>query len=226
MNNRSSRADGEATRERVMWTALKLFSERGIDAVSTRDIVAAAGARVNAAAIHYHFGSKGNLVRELIRSCFEAMSALESQSFERLDEEVDPTPRQVVIALVRPMQQLAADKRGRQMVGFLLETWRHPDYMVLHQSYEEPMERRRLAAIQRSVPRLPLKKQIVWAIVVSGIAARFIANREIDTLAKALAPAGVDIDVEQAVMDFLTSALTEPGESRPVRSRGTRVSAP
>jgi AcrR family transcriptional regulator len=59
MNSRPSRADGEARRKRVVWTALKLFGERGIDAVSTRDIVAAAGARVNAAAIHYHFGSKG-----------------------------------------------------------------------------------------------------------------------------------------------------------------------
>ena len=225
MNNRPSRADGEATRERVMWTALKLFSERGIDAVSTRDIVTAAGARVNAAAIHYHFGSKGNLVRELIRSCFEAITALESQSFEGLEAEADPTPRQVVTALVRPMKQLAADKRGRQMVGFLLETWRHPDYMDLHQSYEEPMERRRLVAIQRSVPHLPLEKQIVWAIVVSGIAARFIANGEIDTLARALAPPGVDIDVEQAVMDFLTSALTEQGERRPARSRGGKGSA-
>ncbi|HUJ66510.1 MAG TPA: helix-turn-helix domain-containing protein, partial [Acidimicrobiales bacterium] len=201
MNNRPSRADGEATRDRVMWTALKLFSERGIDAVSTRDIVAAAGERVNAAAIHYHFGSKGNLVRELIRSCFEAMAALESQSFERLEREAEPTPRQVVTALVSPMQQLAADKRGRQMVGFLLETWRHPDYMDLHQSYEEPMERRRLAAIQRSVPGLALEKQIVWAIVVSGIAARFVANREIDSLARALAPPGVEIDVDQAVID-------------------------
>lgn len=45
--------------------ALKLFAERGIDGVTVRQIAEAAGQK-NHAAVGYHFGSKEELVRELI----------------------------------------------------------------------------------------------------------------------------------------------------------------
>ncbi|MBQ0937319.1 CerR family C-terminal domain-containing protein [Ideonella paludis] len=55
------RADGEATRERLLLTALRLFAQRGFSATSTREIAQAAGA--NVAAIAYHFGDKAGLYR-------------------------------------------------------------------------------------------------------------------------------------------------------------------
>lgn len=51
--------------ERLKAAALRLFSARGIDGVSVRDVVAAAGLR-NGAALHYYFGSKEALARELV----------------------------------------------------------------------------------------------------------------------------------------------------------------
>ncbi len=51
------------TREQILDTAERLFAERGIDGVSIRTITAEA--QVNLAAIHYHFGSKEALVREV-----------------------------------------------------------------------------------------------------------------------------------------------------------------
>lgn len=47
------------TRERLLLAALKAFGKRDFDAVSTREIVAAAG--VNISAISYHFGGKQGL---------------------------------------------------------------------------------------------------------------------------------------------------------------------
>ncbi len=52
-------------RERLLAEAMRLFGERGVDAVSTREICAAAG--VNPGAIHYHFGDKDGLYREVLR---------------------------------------------------------------------------------------------------------------------------------------------------------------
>src|ERR1041385_1313233 len=52
------------TKERILDTAEKLFSEQGYDATSLRQIINEAG--VNLAAIHYHFGSKEELLDELI----------------------------------------------------------------------------------------------------------------------------------------------------------------
>lgn len=52
-------------RDRLLAEAMRLFGERGFDAVTTREICAAAG--VNPGAIHYHFGDKDGLYREVLR---------------------------------------------------------------------------------------------------------------------------------------------------------------
>jgi hypothetical protein len=51
--SRPSGPPSAETRERVLDAAERLFAERGIEAVSIRDITRAAG--VNLAAINYHF---------------------------------------------------------------------------------------------------------------------------------------------------------------------------
>jgi AcrR family transcriptional regulator len=51
------------TKSRLLDVAEQLFAEHGISATSVRSITAAAGA--NQASIHYHFGSKEELIREV-----------------------------------------------------------------------------------------------------------------------------------------------------------------
>jgi AcrR family transcriptional regulator len=53
------------TRERLLLIAEKLFAQSGIDVVSTRQIAAAAAQR-NTGALHYHFGSKDQLIDTLL----------------------------------------------------------------------------------------------------------------------------------------------------------------
>ena len=52
------------TKSRILDTAERLFAQSGFDAVSLRNIIAAA--KVNLAAVHYHFGSKQALVQAVI----------------------------------------------------------------------------------------------------------------------------------------------------------------
>ncbi len=55
----------EDTADRIVSAATRLFADRGYDGTSVKDISDAA--QVNIAAIHYHFGSKENLYRHIIR---------------------------------------------------------------------------------------------------------------------------------------------------------------
>jgi AcrR family transcriptional regulator len=55
-----------ATREAILVTAERLMAEQGILAVSNRQISEAAG-QGNTAAVGYHFGTKQDLVREIVR---------------------------------------------------------------------------------------------------------------------------------------------------------------
>jgi AcrR family transcriptional regulator len=71
---------GADTRTRILDAAELLFSERGFDAVSLREITAAA--QVNNAAVFYHFGHKD----DLFAAVFERRSApLERERQRRLD---------------------------------------------------------------------------------------------------------------------------------------------
>jgi AcrR family transcriptional regulator len=62
----------EITRERILNAAERLFADRGYEETSIRAIVAKA--RVNQAAINYHFGGKDGLYREVLRSAIRALT--------------------------------------------------------------------------------------------------------------------------------------------------------
>src|ERR1700739_350945 len=62
----------EITRERILKAAERLFADRGYEETSIRAIVAKA--RVNQAAINYHFSGKDGLYREVLRAAIRALT--------------------------------------------------------------------------------------------------------------------------------------------------------
>jgi AcrR family transcriptional regulator len=61
------------TRDRIKKTARSLFAERGVEAVTVREIVAASGAK-NGGSLNYYFGSKEGLITELLADVLGAAS--------------------------------------------------------------------------------------------------------------------------------------------------------
>src|ERR1700726_2275614 len=62
----------DITRERIVKAAQRLFADRGYKDTSVRAVVTKA--RVNQAAINYHFGSKDGLYREVLRATIRALT--------------------------------------------------------------------------------------------------------------------------------------------------------
>jgi tetracycline repressor-like protein len=62
----------DITRERILKAARSLFADRGYQDTSIRAVVAKA--RVNQAAINYHFGGKDGLYREVLRAAIRALT--------------------------------------------------------------------------------------------------------------------------------------------------------
>ena len=60
------------TKTKILDTAEKLFAEKGFDAVSLRNIVETA--KVNLAAVHYHFGSKQALLHKVVSRRFRPIN--------------------------------------------------------------------------------------------------------------------------------------------------------
>src|SRR5688500_4953745 len=87
------------TRMRLVETAERLFAEQGIDAVSLRDVSAAAGQR-NRSAAQYHFGSRQGLVLAILE---HRMAAINRDRSARLASDGSADIRTLVEALVVPL---------------------------------------------------------------------------------------------------------------------------
>jgi AcrR family transcriptional regulator len=98
---------GDTTRGELKRAARRLFAERGIAAVGMRDILDAAGQR-NAAAVHYYFGGKDELLRELV---IDGARTTEARRREMLDaaEARSVTLDDVVRAMIVPSIELPGD---------------------------------------------------------------------------------------------------------------------
>lgn len=94
----------EPTDRRLLRAAERLFAERGIDAVSLRAIMAAAGA--NVASVHYHFGSKDELVRALIKERSGQVSARRNELLDELENAAELNVRLLAEAFVRPVVEM------------------------------------------------------------------------------------------------------------------------
>ena len=114
----SRRAASEETRNQIKAAAQMLFARRGVDAVTVQEIVDAAGQRNNAA-LHYHFGSMEELIRQMV---VDGAAVLDRRRREMLGEiEARGGPksiREVMLVLMLPVIELAEDERWRGYIRF------------------------------------------------------------------------------------------------------------
>ena len=94
------------TRDNMKLAARRLFAQNGIDGVTTRDIVAASEQK-NAGSLHYYFGTKEALVRELIVDTAKLIDDRRNASLDQLEAGGGPqTLREVLDVLVFPSLNL------------------------------------------------------------------------------------------------------------------------
>lgn len=112
----------EQTRRRIVLAALRLFAQRGFDAVPVRDILEAAGQR-NQSAVHYHFGSKQNLLDAVLAEIHDQFDPFVQEALSELDAlKTDGSLRtqDVVMALVAPLVALYhRDEQGRDAIRLM-----------------------------------------------------------------------------------------------------------
>lgn len=103
---RRERSDAVATRALLMRTAERLFAERGVHAVSARQIAEAAGQGSNSA-VGYHIGTKADLVAAIIREHAVPMDRMRARMLRRVSGPAGL--RTYVACLVLPFTSHLAD---------------------------------------------------------------------------------------------------------------------
>ncbi len=115
--------DATDTRARLLAEAERLFAERGIHGATTREITAAAGQR-NASALTYHFGSRQQVLLEILRVHGDP---LDDRRGALVTEPVGEQPtRDLVAALLVPYAGCLDTSSGRaylRIVAQLADTF-------------------------------------------------------------------------------------------------------
>ncbi|HEV2454736.1 MAG TPA: TetR/AcrR family transcriptional regulator [Verrucomicrobiae bacterium] len=154
------------TRRRIIKSAERLFAMRGIEAVSIRDITKAA--RVNLAAINYHFGTKSALAAEVFKHCIEPLNVRRLELLDAVEKKAgDKGPRleAVLEAMIRPAVERGFDQeQGEEtflrLMGRCLS---EPNVEIeqLVRAHLEKVIRRFDAAFLRALPGLE-PEELFW----------------------------------------------------------------
>jgi AcrR family transcriptional regulator len=151
-------------RARLLLAAEKLFTERGLAAVSVRDLVQEA--RVNIAAVNYYFGSKENLYLETLRHSFRnsrrAFPKLEAVLQEAQEAGTVEAARRAIHLYVEEFMQIifisAETSRRAALLGHELS---HPtkalDLVV--EEFIAPMFKMLVTLIEQARPDLAAAKE-------------------------------------------------------------------
>lgn len=108
-----------ATKEQLKLAAQTLFGRHGIEAVTVQQIVEAAGQRNNAS-LHYHFGSKDELVRQLVVDGAQQLDSRRHEMLRSLEAAGGPrSVREVLEILVMPVVELGDHERWRGYIRFI-----------------------------------------------------------------------------------------------------------
>src|SRR6059058_2707639 len=101
MASAAKNRQGRDTRRQLVRVAERLFAEEGVDAVSIRAVNAAA--KLGAASIHYHFGSKEKLVEAVVLDQGQRVTDRIRERCQELAEQADPpTAHQLVDLIAEP----------------------------------------------------------------------------------------------------------------------------
>ncbi len=201
---RKSPAD---TRQRLLLTALSLYAENGIHAVSLRSIATESGSR-NSAAMHYHFGNREGVFRALLE-----MITAELNTYAReLKGDKIRSLRQGVERSVAPIFMLAQRREwGRDAIRFMSQLLMESDPTIstLSQPYFQVYNENADAGLASVLPHLDdatrrLRMKFMAVNIFHGIAeVNLLANTPLGDQS-GIAPE----DFQRQLVDYLLGGLT------------------
>jgi AcrR family transcriptional regulator len=197
------------TKSKIIDAAERLFADQGYSATSLRQIIAEAG--VNLASVHYHFGSKEELLHELILRKAGPVNEKRMALLEEHENRYapDPVPVELVLeAFLNPMAQAAG--RNRQFVRVMGRLTAEGLLPAIIEKNFTPVFARFLAALRKGLPDLPdeefdwrirfMQGAVAHTMCGHGVEGDFLSR--VEHLARFLvggfrAPAAVPVEVER-----------------------------
>lgn len=206
-----ARSDRNAvTRERILVAAERLFAEHGVFAVSNRAVGEAAG-QGNNAVVGYHFGTKTDLVRAIVRRNTEEIE----RDRERMlaDVEGSTDVRDWISCLVRPnAEHLAACGTPSWFARFGAQVMTDPALRVImaDEALNSPALRRIVDGLDACLPALPPEVRLERAEIGRHLMVHVFAERERALAAGDHTPRATWHDAATGLIDAVVGVWSAP----------------
>ncbi|MEV5707507.1 TetR/AcrR family transcriptional regulator [Actinoallomurus sp. NPDC052274] len=167
-----------ATREAILAAAERLFAEHGLIAVSNRQISEAAG-QGNTAAVGYHFGTKTELIRAIVRRHTDDIERIRARMVAEAAGSANA--RDWVDCLVRPnIEHLASLGSPSWFARFGAQVMTDPELraVMAEDSLSRPMLRQAVDGLNRCIPELPPEVRAERDEMIRQLLVHMTAERE------------------------------------------------
>jgi len=150
------------TKDKILDAAERLIGEHGYAATSLRHIIAEAG--VNLAAVHYHFGSKEDLLDAVVVRKVTPVNEARIAWLERVEAEAGNRPpevRGVLEAFLIPTAEAA--RRSPEFVRLMGQMLAEGMMPGIVEKHFHATGLRFVAALRRALPELP-EEELIWRV--------------------------------------------------------------
>jgi len=160
----------EETHERILHAAENLFSSKGFEATSVRDITTEADC--NVASVNYHFGGKESLYLEAFRSL---LTEVRDRRIASMRRDMADNPEMSLDDFVESfasafMEPLVDQSRGRFFLGFIAHEMNDPHLppRVFVEEFIRPLAEVSIEGFERFGP--PMEPRVQWLCLMSVVA--------------------------------------------------------
>ena len=163
--NRMTTATTIDTKTQILDVAERLMAEKGFSGTTLRNIVSEAS--VNLAAVHYHFGSKEELLRAVIQRIARPVVVRQLELLQQLKQQSNsPAVEELLTALlVPPFELIAQDDNSRMVRWQFMGRCRaepEPVQSIARGEFSASLEEF-LDALQRALPDQS-RSQLTWKL--------------------------------------------------------------
>lgn len=217
--------NAEKTKERILNAAERLFSERGIDGVSLRQIASAAS--VQLALLSYYFRNKDGLYRAVFHRRIDPISRERISKLHELMacKSPPPTIEKVLDALARPWVELR-DKRGGLLYSRLIAREvgdpREGSRGIVRDMLD-PIALEFIGAMEQVLPNHP-RSEIHWTyhFFIGGLLLVLLKQERIDRLSGRLCDMAHGERVIDEIVGLFARALRNSPKIKRVAARASR----
>lgn len=196
------------TKQKLIDTAERLFGEQGYGATSLRQVVAAA--EVNVAAVHYHFGSKEDLLDAVLVRRAGPVTQKRMELLDQVEAEAGDGPpdvEKVLEAFLLPTAEAAqSNPNFVRLMGRMLSEGMMPQIIERH---FRDSAFRFVAALRRGLPHLG-QEDLMWRVhFMIGAMAHTLMSRPVMNMVDANADFSERL---RRLVRFLGAGFRAPAE--------------